>query len=337
MKVALVTGSVPPATCGVGDYTFRLAEALRELEIEYDLVTQDRWGIRDYIDLANKIAKSQPDIVHIQYPTVGYRTGMAPHMLAMLCRKPVVTTLHEFKHSHWLRKISCVLFSIGSEITIFTNTEDKENFKSLFLNIAKSSTIIRIGSNIPWLDERKNDRNKICYFGIIRPDKGLEEFIELGRLINKDKLRYTLDIIGTPAVSNIKYYNELREKTASLPVEWSVNLSPEQVALRLQEAACAYLPFPGGASIRRGSLMAVMGNGVPVVTTDGPDRPPEMANAMRFASNPEEALSVIVGLMNDPQQAETIVAEARKCLVDFAWPKIAEDHKTVYDRVLELS
>lgn len=336
MKVALVTGSVPPATCGVGDYTIRLAEALREIQIEYEVVTQDNWGIKEYFNLSKEINKSQSDIVHIQYPTVGYRTGMAPHILAILCRKPVVTTLHEFKHSNWLRKISCILFSIGSKIIIFTNAEDQENFKRIFSGAAAKSTIIRIGSNIPWLDKRRNDKNKICYFGIIRPDKGLEEFIELSRIIHKRKMQYSLNVIGTPAVSNIRYYNELREKTACLPIEWSVNFTPEQVALRLQEAACAYLPFPGGASIRRGSLMAVMGNGVPVVTTDGPDRPPEMAKAMRFASNPEEALSVIVSLMNDPAQAEAIVAEARKCLVNFAWPKIAEDHKAVYDRVLGL-
>jgi glycosyltransferase involved in cell wall biosynthesis len=335
MKVALVTGSVPPAVCGVGDYTFYLAKALRQAQVEAEIVTQDHWGALDSRPLLARVANSKADIVHIQYPTVGYRFGFAPHVLSLFCDLPVVVTLHEFKYAHILRRASCSIFSLCSKHTIFPNLEDRQSFCKMYFVPTKKTSVIQLGSSIPWIHGAVKIGIRICYFGIIRPAKGIEDFIEIGKLVKKKDLPFILEIIGSPAASNMAYYQSLREATASLPIEWSINLAPDEVALRLREATCAYLPFPGGVSMRRSSLVAVMGNGVPVITTDGPDRPPEMAKAMRFASTPEEALSVIVGLMNDHAQAERIVAEARKYLVDFSWPKMAEDHKRLYDRVLE--
>lgn len=334
MKVALVSGSVPPAVCGVGDYAHNLALALRDADVDAEIVTQDRWGILNSRELMQRVRNTRADLVHIQYPTVGYRFGLAPHMLALFCRRPVVITLHEFKYAHVLRRLSCFIYSFSARYAIFPNGEDLEQFEKTFFLKHPPSRVIELGTSIPWLPGGIAAGHRICYFGIIRPAKGIEEFIELGQLIKDGSCPYRLEIIGSPAASNVPYYEALREKTASLPIDWSINLEPDAVAARLRQASCAYLPFPGGVSMRRSSLFAVMGNGVPVVTTDGPDRPPQMAKAMRFAAGPREALAVIRELMEDPVQSEAIVAEARKYLIDFSWPKIAEDHRAVYNEVL---
>ena len=284
--------------------------------------------------LVKRIRESRANIVHIQYPTIGYRFGLAPHLLSLITGKPVVVTLHEFKYTHILRRASCLLFSLRSKHIIFTNREDQERFVRVFSLMVPNNGMIELGSNIPWLPGTTKRGNRICYFGIIRPSKGIEDFIELGRLINEGGYPYILEIIGSPAAFNMAYYQSLKDVTSSLRIEWSVNLGPEQVAARLHEATCAYLPFPGGVSMRRGSLISVMGNGVPVVTTDGPDRPPQMAKAMRFAADPREAVSVISELMRDSVQAEHIAAEARRYLAGFSWPKIAEDHEMVYNKLL---
>jgi len=336
MRIALVAGSVPPAVCGVGDYTFKIAEALRQAKVDVEIITQDRWDARSSRLLLNRIKSSNQDIIHIQYPTVNYGSGLAPHLLSLLCRKPVVVTLHEFKYSHILRRMACGIFALSAKHIIFPNKEDQDAFKSRYSLIARSSSIIPLGSNIPWIAGPVTTGNRICYFGIIRPDKGIEDFIDLARLISKNSCPYVLEIVGSPAAQNVAYYESLRQKTVALPIEWSSNLGPDDVARRLREATCAYLPFPGGASERRGSLLAVMGNGVPVITTDGPGRPPEMSKAVRFAANPAEALAAIVDLTQDLAQAETLVAEARKYLVDFSWPKIADDHVAIYKQLLRV-
>ena len=43
----------------------------------------------------------------------------------------------------------------------------------------------------------------------------------------------------------------------------------EEVSVYLSKARCAYLPFPDGASLRRGSLLACLEHGVKVLSNRG--------------------------------------------------------------------
>lgn len=58
-------------------------------------------------------------------------------------------------------------------------------------------------------------------------------------------------------------------------------LEAEAVAEQLAQASVALLPFPDGASFRRGSLLAAAACGVPIVTRHGHDTPETLTRLLQ--------------------------------------------------------
>jgi hypothetical protein len=84
MKVALITGSVPPQPCGVGDFSYCLAVALQKQGVRVELVTHRDWRAQAVIGLKREILHWEPDVVHIQYPTLGFGSLLGPQALSMI-------------------------------------------------------------------------------------------------------------------------------------------------------------------------------------------------------------------------------------------------------------
>ena len=72
-----------------------------------------------------------------------------------------------------------------------------------------------------------------------------------------------------------EYYRVLRECSPA-DVNRLIDLSFEGVALQMASSLAAYLPFPDGASYRKGTLLASLTNGLPGVTTVASTTPVEM-------------------------------------------------------------
>jgi len=119
MRVLLITGSFPPMRCGVGDYTARLAEAIGRVHgtsvavltsqvagmptlpnSRYEVFpVVSQWSLRYFPRIARLVRRWQPDIVHMQFPTQGYRVGYLPLLLPSLLfplNLKVVQTWHEY-------------------------------------------------------------------------------------------------------------------------------------------------------------------------------------------------------------------------------------------------
>ncbi len=124
MRVMLITGSYPPAACGVGDYTMRLGRALAvqpgwEVAVitgstadvcaaqatEKGEVTDPvfvhrvaNWSFATLPRIVTTIRRWSPDVVHIQYPTQGFFGWRLPTVLPVILRClgfPSVQTWHE--------------------------------------------------------------------------------------------------------------------------------------------------------------------------------------------------------------------------------------------------
>jgi glycosyltransferase involved in cell wall biosynthesis len=113
-------------------------------------------------------------------------------------------------------------------------------------------------------------------------------------------------------------------------VEWSVGLDHEAAGRALGEAAFAYLPFPDGASERRGSLLACLAAGNVVVTTRGPQTPSALDGAVRYAASPHEAAEVLGALAADERAVARLRAAAMAFAARFSWESIAERHVELY-------
>ena len=191
MKAALLCGPCPPGACGVGDYTICLARALNQKGVEAHVISTGRSGtllgaVRRFEDPGTKF-----DILHIQYPTVGFGGALIPQGLAL--RQRCVVTVHEVSRAHILRKLALLPFGIRPRRLIFTSECERQFAMKWVPWISRVSCVIPVPSNISAF-EGQSDRSldEILYFGLIMPKKGLENVIALAGLIKASGLSFRM-------------------------------------------------------------------------------------------------------------------------------------------------
>lgn len=335
MHIILIVGAYPPRDCGAEDYTVRLAEALEQYGLEVDILAGGGRSVSETPSLIRRISGYRPDVVHVQYPTGNYGKSLVPQALATtMPRVPVITTLHEFSESHLLRKVADLPFALRSKALVFTSEYERRHFLSWFPWVRKRSLVVPIGSNIPsYSGSVRRDPSSIAYFGLIRPQKGLEEFLELAMLARDAGRPYRFAIVGDTAARYGRYPETLEERAKDLPVEWRIGLSPDEVSRSLSRSRFAYIPYPDGASERRGSLLAALGNGTAMITTEGPQTPEALRSAVCFAADPPQALRLLDQLASDVDRADTLSARAIEYAERSSWRSIALAHRRLYERV----
>ena len=201
MKVALIIGVCPPGLCGVGDYTACLDKALRIRGVESHVIASEDWNVSSVLRVRRNLREHNFDIVHIEYPTVGFGARLGPQALSLL--RGCVVTIHEASQRHFLRKLALFPFSVRPEHIIFTSSFERQFATKWAPWISSVSSVIPVGSNIG-VGARKGPRNlsEVVYFGLIMPGKGVEKVVELSRLIKSAGLRSGLlpVAIGTHAL-----------------------------------------------------------------------------------------------------------------------------------------
>ncbi|MDH5666810.1 MAG: hypothetical protein OEY86_02215 [Nitrospira sp.] len=332
MKIAMITGSYPPNVCGAGDYTERLVNSLEQRGLSVEVITGGRWGLSDAPAVLKRIKVCGADITHIQYPTVGYGRQLGPQLIGLAMRG--VVTIHEASQTHVLRRLS--LFPLlSSRHIVFTNSYERDYVSGIAPWVRDRSSVIPIGSNIAQGkagDER--GLNEVIYFGLIRPAKGLEEVVDLAAMIKQRALGMTVRIVGLSLKEHESYLDGLRRKAADLPMVWELGLSDQETADRIATASIAYVPFPDGASERRGSLLALLANGVVTVTTRGAHTPQVLDQVVEFADSPEQALSIIESVRKDGLRRMALSERSVQYAGAFSWPDIADRHIQLYRSIL---
>jgi glycosyltransferase involved in cell wall biosynthesis len=330
MKILLMTGSYPPDICGVSDYSERLAEALEKAGAKVEVFTGRRWGLSSTAKLNNEIRRLSPDILHMQYPATGYGWRLGPQMLSLL--QPSVITIHECSQSHIIRRLALYPFSLRAQKIIFTNQYEREYSERFAPWIRDRDTVIGIGSNIvPVPDRGSRLRNVVTSFGLIRPHKGLEEVIALGRLFKERSNGPRIRIIGTLMPGSQDYYAQLQKESRELPIEWLLGLNGEPLSHTLAETSIAYMPFPDGASERRGSLIALLANKAATITTRGAHTPPAMEGVVQFSTSPYDAVVLAEEIFNRPELMQHLQIRAEEYAAKFSWEIIAAEHIKIYE------
>lgn len=333
MKVALVTGPCPLGQCGVGDYTVRLATALMKAGVEAQVIAEGSWSLGDVFSTNRLLRNRCFDIVHIQYPTAGFGRKLGPQALSLL--RASVITIHEASQRRFLRKLSLFPFLVRPQHLIFTSSFERRFLAQCVPWVMRCSSIIPVGSNIPEPSQGvSRTLAEVVHFGLITPHKGIEDVLELARLIGTSGRSLMVRIIGQVPAQHAAYGRNLRLQAARLPVVWHHDLEADQVARLLGQISLAYLPFPDGASERRTTLKTALLSGLAVLTTVGPHTPRPLRDVVLECASPLAAFRSLSALLDDPQQIVALSSKAVDYARRYSWERIAGLHVGVYESVL---
>ncbi len=336
MKILLVTGSYPPDPCGVGDYTARLEEALRDEAETQVSVLLPKTG--PSLRLLYAITKAPVGlIIHLQYPTVGFGWSLLPVLWFMAASQlhPTVLTAHEFARAHPLRKMANLLMMAGASRILFTNEADRDAVLQYLPSWRAKCEIIPIGSNLPSATSRvcASQPLTVSFFGFLRPGRGVEAFLEAAGQLNRDPSTHVVfRIIGHCLPEHASYLNQLRAEWALGNLEWHLSMPAGHVSNLLATSHVAYLPVPGGIGERNGTVLAALCAGLHVFAPFGQATSPLLSRLVHRADSPEAFAKALVS------QAEAWMtapkSEERSKYVELrSWKAIARAHLKAYAAV----
>lgn len=357
MRVLLVSGSYPPMSCGVGDYTAQLAKALGRrgdvtvavltgiaaegvMEEGVELLPGVRtWGIAEAPSIVGRIRRWRPDVVHIQYPTHYYRKiqWVLP-TLARIANGPVVQTWHEYYSSRsWPNVLNAAL--PGGLVVVRPNYREKMPGWYRWLIRRKEFRFIPNASSIPAVrltdDERNavrsgvdaHGRGLIAYFGFASPAKGIESLFEIA-----DPQRHRLVLICDLSAADAYQASILALANRG---EWAGQvvvtgfLPPEEAGRLLAAADAAVFPFRDGGGEWNSSIHGAAAQGTFVLTTSRERRGYDAGRNIHYAmpGDLEEMRLALRGHLGNRSLAAAETPTA-------GWDTIADSHVELYKLLL---
>lgn len=328
-----------------------------------------RWGWGTIPLLGRIVRELEPAIVHIQYQTGAY--GMRPAInlspWAMTRRRDapqVVTTFHDLKvpylfpKARRLRESVTKFLARTSDAVISTNDEDYRRLSTWGL---RELSLIPIGSNIPTTPPAGYDRAAwrarlgvdqdsllLSYFGFLNESKGGETLIRALAFLPNAKLIMVGGQVGASDPTNRAYLASIKkligESGLASRVIWTDFVPADEVSANLIASDICVLPYRDGASFRRGSFLAALAHGLPVVTTRGTEEqnPEGILPALRDEVNvlllpPDDASAIgrAVDRLSQQPQLRTKLSDGAQALATFfTWDRIARRHLELYERLL---
>jgi len=356
VKVLLVTGSLAPLRCGVGDYTLRLAQALAATPgIEVGVLTSkgaaaddtgaikvfpvmERWGLGEAATFNLTMKQWSPDVVHIQYPTQGYGKGMLPTLIPLLASRfgaRVVRTWHEIPVGHGLLSFLVEAIAPGPYVVVREGFLRGLNPLVRPLLKGRAGGLVISASSIPRSVASDEDRRTlrarllngkgrlVVFFGFLYPFKGVELLFEIA-----DPALDQIVIAGEAGVDE-RYYSYLERRANEVPWRESVTmagyLSDRDTADLLAAADAVILPFRGGGGAWNSSIQAAVLQGTAVITTSRETQGLDERRNVYFAA-PEDVPAMKAALDQLAGRKRAFDPE----IDQDEWRRIADQHHALY-------
>lgn len=290
-------------------------------------------------------------------------TNLLPLTWRGLSRPRIVSTFHDlltpylFPKAGPLRRLANGALVAGSDGVVVTNRDDFQRLASARLVKPKHLVEIPIGSNIdcrpPPLFSRAALRRALGvadtevllgYFGLMHPSKGFGELLEaLSLLVSAGRPAKLLVIgggEGSADRASLAEFSGNREAIDRLRLASRVTqtgyLEPAEVSAHLLACDVGVQPYRDGVSLRRGSTMAMLAHGVPLVTTRAGSSPlQDGVEALLVPPlDPPALAAAIERLINDVSLAGALGRAAKLRAAEFSWSRIAGEFIAFYRSVL---
>lgn len=342
-----------------------------------------RWGW-NCLASARRLARSwQADWLHVQYQAAAFGLGLPIHLLPwrlgrVLPALRLAVTYHDLREPYLfpkagrLRTMAVLALARHSHLALTTNAADRLR---LAADLAARGwdhprqALVPIGSNLPDAPPIDFDRETfraaaglapdttaLGYFGFLNASKGgmlLLSALAALRTAGRDaRLLMIGGAVGasdpTNAATLAAFNAAAQAQGLAEAVLWTGHLPAAQVSAWLRAADQVVLPYGDGASYRRGSLLAALAHGRPLITTTpaspppgwrpGPDDadPPPLVDGVHALLCPADDAAAlgaaVLRLAANPDLAASLGRGARELAAAFGWAAIAERHAGLYER-----
>ena len=376
MKICMIFPTYPPnyQVDGIGDYTEILVQKLRDKGHDVYIIASGRyagndpkvikvgggsWGLKELMKVFRRVREEEFEVVHMQYTPLTYGLGIMFKLLPLLIRLSAqdihfVVTFHTLVIDKWMSKLNALLLVMFSHRVISTHEELTELFNKWLFPFRKKLVQIPIGSNIHpvEVDAEKirdeinrrygisNNTTLLINFGFPHPWKGLETLCEALKRLSKTG-NYRLILLGGITDRDMDYRYKLRGFIRKLGIEkeviWIDGLDEDDVSGILQASDMAVLPYVDGISIRRGTLMAAMAHGIPVISTFPRVKCPYFKNGenvILVKSGDKVALAeAIERLSRNRQLRDKLSTNISALAIGFDWDRITDNMIKVYSGI----
>jgi glycosyltransferase involved in cell wall biosynthesis len=354
----LISPLFPPARGGLADHTKLLAQKLApthrvkvltapgaEADSSYELIPFERWSRR--AELAQAIEKAACPTLLWQYVPHMYGRGgvnfAVPNTLRHCAEKyrqvvlahEVAAPLSPLPHRAvyaWSHRLQWQVIARAANVIGLSTEAWLGRWLSKHPGVAKKSVLIPSPSNIPVEPVEANHRAEwrrrnrwpeetriILYFGSISKPKQFPWIVEAWRAA-RAKAPTALIVIG----------DQIEIDTSADERRFVSNhsfLSGADVSRAIQAADVLALPFVDGASERRGSLMAGLSHGLPVVTTIGSATGPTLRKSDAFAAVPCDREDLFIAkvceLLDDAKHRVGLGERALAAYErQYSWPQV---------------
>ncbi len=373
----MISGSLPSVRCGIGDYTARLASALaRRRDVTVQVLTTRSpavqtmaaapaevlspvagWGLASVLRSAARLRRLRPDIVHVQYPAVGYARALGvlalPLAARRLARVPVVLTVHERRQRRWHGRLATDVMALTSNLVIVPDPLEATALRQHLrrfrtrVEVAEMISTVPVNGSVDRHASRarlglSGDALVMGTFGLIHPRRRLEDLVDALACLRGRSVNGHLLIIGGEAAYDVDvartYISALKRRIADLhlvdQVTWVGYVENADVSVALQACDVCVLLYPDGASRRNTTLQAALEHGLQVVTTDGPATSPSLRQTPSIhllrarAYRPDELAEAILAAFRggSTEGSQTPVASPLEGQVDW--------HLKIYREVL---
>jgi glycosyltransferase involved in cell wall biosynthesis len=327
-----------------------------------------RWNWRCLSIIRSTVQRYRPDVLHIQYQTAAYGMHPAINSIPVILRMAGVqsrslVTFHDlrvpylFPKAGKLRGWVNALMARQCHGVVATNPEDLHRLQTLGLPRIQ---MIPIGSNIhppPSLQSERSlqrrtlgigdDQVLLCYFGFLNASKGGKVlFRALAELIQRGQAAKLLMIggqVGTSDPTNESYLRDVKALAAELGIAdrilWTGFVPPERVSANFAAADICVLPYMDGASFRRGSFMAALAHGMPIVSSTPHFPIPDLQQGENILLVPpgdaNATASAVEHLLREPKLRSRLARGALRLAQEFRWDHIASRTVAFYKEVLD--
>jgi glycosyltransferase involved in cell wall biosynthesis len=315
--------------CGVADYSYRLADALKQLGVEVVMEEPSTWSLDAARALRNRHGGDPDAVFHLQYPSLTMGNSLSPAALPFLLPR-LFATLHEFRVFSFPRKALFASHSVLARKIVFSNGTERDIFLRWYPWSGSRLEVIPIGNNITRIGGRMPGPERLVYFGQISRNKGVELFLETAGLLRAAGNPIEIRMVGAMTDSDPDFQSLVLGSVEQHGIVKRLSLPADEVSAELNAASLALLPFPDGVSDKRGSALAALDHGVTVLTTHSATTPGWLRAVTHPVASASDAAGAITGLLDGSRQRHKAAELLEQEMLARDWREIARRHLALY-------